>query len=458
MKALIALSLLGVVVLFAEIFKFKRFLFPAVIVGLLGVIGLLITEWGFGNVYFRMINIDTYSIIFFIIILSIAILWFLFSKKYFDSKSNITDYYGLVIFSLVGAMLLTSFNNMVMLFLGVEILSIPVYVLAGSNKADAGSNESAMKYFLMGAFATGLLLFGIAMIYGVSGSFYLNDIAKGVMANKAVAPGLLQTGIIFLLAGLSFKVAAAPMHFWAPDVYKGAPTVVTAYMATVVKAAAFAAFFRLFATCFNGIHSEWSTTVWTFSLLSIIVSNITAVFQTNAKRMLAYSGISHAGFMLIAVLCMSTLSTKAIIYYSAAYAVASIAAFAVLLKVSEAKGSDEIVAFEGLAKKNPMLAIVMTIALLSMAGIPPMAGFFAKYYIFTNALASGYTGLVIIAILGSLVGVYYYFKIIIAMFAGKEKGAEINLDLLTKLVLIISAGITLALGLFPDLLLNVLRF
>ncbi len=458
MKALIVLSLLGVVALFAEIFKFKKILFPAIILGLLATIVLLTSEWGFDNTYFRMLHMDTYAILFMCLILCTAILWFLFSKNYFDSMSNITDYYGLVLFSLVGSMLLVSYNNMVMLFLGVEILSIPVYVLAGSKKDDAESNESAMKYFIMGAFATGFLLFGIAMIYGATGSFYLHDIAQGVEVKKLEMPGLLTGGIIFLLAGLSFKVAAAPMHFWAPDVYKGAPTVVTAYMATIVKASAFAAFFRLFAACFFTVKGEWSAMIWGLSVLSIVVGNVTAVFQTNAKRMLAYSSISHAGFMLVAILGMNELSTKAILFYSAAYSVASIAAFTVLLKVSEARKSDDINAFEGLAKNNPLLAFVMTVALLSMAGIPPLAGFFAKYYIFTSAFASGYVGLVIIAILGSLVGVYYYFKIIIAMYAGENKVEKINLDTITKTVLLISVALTIAFGIYPDLLLDLFRF
>lgn len=458
MKALIVLSLLGIVTLFAEIFKFKKFLFPAIILGLIVTVGLLISEWGFGNTYFRMLRIDTYAILFTSIIIITAILWFLFSKNYFDTKENVTDYYGLILFSLVGAMLLVSYNNMVMLFLGVEILSIPVYILAGSNKNNAASNESAMKYFIMGAFATGFLLFGMAMIYGVTGSFYIDEIGRGVVNNKLAMPGLFTGGIIFLLAGLAFKVAAAPMHFWAPDVYKGAPTVITAYMATVVKAAAFGAFFKLFAVCFITVKHEWSAMIWGVSLLSIVVGNVTAVFQTNAKRMLAYSSISHAGFMLMAILGMNEFSTKAILYYSAAYSVASIAAFTVLTRVSEFKNNDDITAFSGLAKNNPLLAFVMAVALLSMAGIPPLAGFFAKYYIFTNAMESGYTGLVILAILGSLVGVYYYFKIIIGMYAGKEQPEKIALNSITKIALIISAAATIILGLFPDLLLNLFRF
>lgn len=458
MKALIVLSLLGIVALFAEIFKFKKLLFPAIIVGLLTVIGLLVSEWGFGNLYFGMIRLDTYSIIYTTIILVTAVLWFLFSKSYFDTKTNVTDYYGLVLFSLVGAMLLVSYNNMVMLFLGVEILSIPVYVLAGSKKDNAASNESAMKYFLMGAFATGFLLFGIAMIYGITGSFYLDEIAQGVLSNKLSMPGLLTAGIIFILVGLAFKVAAAPMHFWAPDVYTGAPTVVTAYMATVVKAAAFGAFFKLFAVCFIYVKGEWSAMIWGLSALSIVVGNITAVYQTNAKRMLAYSSISHAGFMLMAILGMNELSMKAILYYSAAYSVSSIAAFTVLSRVGEARNNKDISAFNGLAKNNPLLAFVMAVALFSMAGIPPLAGFFAKYYIFTNTMVSGYTGLVIIAILGSLVGVYYYFKIIIAMYSAQGQTEKINLDTLTKFVLIVSAAATVLIGLFPDMLLCFFRF
>ena len=455
MKALIALSLLGVITLFAEIFRFKKYLFPIILAGLLCTIYFVISEWGYGNTYFQMMRMDSYAIAFSVIILSTSFLWFLMSRDEYIEKAHVTDHYGLILFSLVGALLMASYNNLSMLFLGIEILSIPVYVLAGSHKDDLESNESAMKYFLMGSFATGFLLFGIALIYGTTGSFDINTIANRIQENHTDLPGLFYGGLILVLAGLSFKVAVVPFHFWAPDVYKGAPTVVTAYMATIVKTAAFAAILRLFSLCFSSVSEHWQMIVWGLCALSLIVGNITAVYQKSVKRMLAYSSISHAGFMLMAILAMNQLSGKAIVYYTAAYSVASIAAFAVLNKIIITKGNDETDSFDGLAKNNPLMAFAMTLAMLSMAGIPPLAGFFAKYYIFTGVLSAGFIRLVIIALMGSLIGVYYYFRIIIAMYFKEAKEDNtIETSLIFKTVLIITSMLLLVLGLFPQLVIR----
>ena len=455
MKALVALSLLGVITLLAEIFRFKKYLFLIVLSGLLGTIYFVISEWGYDNTYLRMMHMDSYAIAFSVVILSTAFLWFLMSRDEYSGKTHITDHYGLILFSLVGAIVMASYSNLTMLFLGIEILSIPVYVLAGSHKEDLASNESAMKYFLMGSFATGFLLFGIALIYGTTGSFDINTIGNHIRENHNNLLGLFYGGLILVLAGLAFKVSAAPFHFWTPDVYKGAPTVVTAYMATIVKTAAFAAILRLFCVCFSFVSNQWQMIVWGMCALSLMIGNITAVYQSGTKRMLAYSSISHAGFMMMAILAMNQFSGKAIFYYTAAYSIASIAAFTVLNKIMATKGNDETISFNGLVKSNPLMAFAMTLSLLSMAGIPPLAGFFAKYYIFTSVLNSGFVWLVIIALIGSLVGVYYYFRIIIAMYFKEAKeNAVIETSLLFKVVLIITSVLLLLLGLFPQLVMG----
>jgi len=337
---------------------------------------------------------------------------------------------------------------MIMLFLAIEILSIPMYILAGSNKNILESNEASFKYFLMGAFATGFLLFGITLLYGNSGSFDLSTRVIGGTSSY-----LLNGGILLMLIAIGFKSSVAPFHFWAPDVYSGSPTVVTAFMSTVVKTAAFAGFFRLFYLGFGAAAESWSTTVWILCAITILIGNITAVYQTNFKRLLAYSSVAHAGYMLLAILAIpgaAVVGERSLFYYALAYGSSSLVAFAILYLVSRATKSESIDSFTGLYKRNPLLAFITTIAMLSLAGIPPMAGFFAKYYIFTAALQQGYTWLVLIAVLGSLIGVYYYFRIIISVFQTEQEGVEIPISSSTKIFLLLTGLAVLLIGVFPD--------
>lgn len=454
MKALLLISGLGVISLFSEIFNFKKLLFPIIILGLLATLFFNFCDWNRPMVHFKMMHFDNYAVAFTSVLAGVSLLWFLASKSFFVEESSATDHYALILFSLVGAVLMVSFSNMAMLFLGIEILSIPMYVLAGSKKNDLFSNEAAFKYFLMGAFATGFLLFGITLIYGASGSFELAKIAKYASSSPALS-GIFYSGILLMLVGLAFKVSAAPFHFWAPDVYQGAPTQVTAFMSTIVKTAGFAAFFRLFYSCFYSATDTWVTVICVMAIITLLLGNITAVFQNNVKRMLAYSSISHAGYMLLALVAMNGLALNAVLFYTIAYSVGSLAAFTVLQIIITQNNSAEVDSFNGLAKRSPLLTTVMIIALLSLAGIPPAAGFFAKYFIFISALQSGYLGLVIVAVIASLIGVYYYFRIIIAMLFKETNNSEaIKVNALQTTVLILCALITLVLGLFPDLIIR----
>ena len=455
MKALILLSSLGVITLLAEIFSFKKVLYPIVLLGIASVLVINGMDWNTNITYFNMMRYDNYAVAFSGIILLVAFLWFLMSQDFFKEESNKTDHYALVIFALTGAILMVSYTNMSMLFLGIEILSIPMYILAGSRKEDVLSNEAAFKYLIMGAFATGFLLFGIVLIYGATGSFDLAEIAAAV-ANQTAIPSIFYVGVLLMLIGLSFKVSAVPFHFWAPDVYQGAPTVITAFMSTIVKTAAFAAFLRLFSTSFASVGTSWHQVMWIIAALTLLVGNITAVLQTSTKRMLAYSSVAHAGYMLLALLSANNLSNSAILMYAGAYSVASIGTFCIISIVDKARETDAVEAFNGLGKSNPFLAVVMTIALLSLAGIPPTAGFFAKYYIFTSAFTAGNVGLVLLAIIASLIGVYYYFRIIINMYfkEGSKDKIELSGNHITLLVIV--ALVTIALGLFPDCLIGML--
>lgn len=462
MKAILLLSGLGIIALFAELFRFRKALYPIVILGLLGTIATAVSYWWYDdgeyNKYFAgMIDFQGSAVVLSVIILSVALLWFVMSANYLRTQTSETDHTALVLFALVGALILTCYTNLTMLFLGVEILSIPLYVLAGSRKNDLGSNESAFKYFILGAFASAFLLFGIALVFGATGSFDNLSIALFVEANKATLPAFFYGGVVLMMIGLLFKISAAPFHFWAPDVYQGAPTVYTAFMSTVVKTAAIVAIARVFISpVFGGVSEFWIPIMGVCVGLTFVIGNFSAAVQTSVKRMLAFSSISHAGFLLLAVVAATSFSAKSIIFYTVAYSVASLVAFSVLLNIIRITGGDDVESFNGLGKKSPLLATVMTIALLSLAGIPPTAGFFAKYYVLTAAFSSDHYWLAIIGILGSLVGVYYYFRIIIAMYFREAKeGAEYSVDAQHQALMFVTAVATIVIGLLPDLILSI---
>jgi NADH-quinone oxidoreductase subunit N len=457
MNALIVLSILGATALFSELFDFKKIMLPVMLLGLIAALIADVMAWNSSLHYYNeMMIVDNYAVAFTGLLIAITLLWFILSPEFFHESTSRVDHFALIIFALIGGQLLTSYGNLLMLFLGIEILSIPLYILAGSRKTDESSNEASIKYFLMGSFATGFLLFGIALIYGATGSFNLQMIAQSIAAQQGSLSVMMITGIIMMMIGFAFKVSVAPFHFWTPDVYTGSPTVVTAFMSTVVKTAGFAGFLRLFLICFNSSIHQWSMTVWVLSAITIIVGNVTAVYQTNFKRLLAYSGIAHAGYMLLAILALNHYAQSSMLFYAAAYSVSTITAFGVLLIVSHQSNSDSIESFNGLAKKNPLLAGVTILSMLSLAGIPPMAGFFAKYYLFTAAIEQHYTGLVTVAVLGSLVGVYYYFRIIIALFKTSSVDKVVAMNFRFKAFLVLTSVITLLLGLAPQLIVRLL--
>ncbi len=457
MTALILLSSLGVIALLAEIFGFKKLLYPVVLLGLITTFILNLVDWNNSdNLYYGMMRYDNYAVAFSSVLIGITFLWFIMSEGFFKEETSLTDHFALILFALAGGVIMVSYTNMTMLFLGIEILSIPMYVLAGSKKDDVASNEAGFKYLIMGAFATGFLLFGITLIYGSTASFDLSVIADFVSSHQGTIPVMFYVGVLLMMVGLAFKVSAAPFHFWAPDVYQGAPTPVTAFMATVVKTAAFAAFLRLFSGAFAGVGGIWTEVLCVMAALTLLTGNITAVLQSSAKRMLAYSSVAHAGYMLLALIALNQFSQSSILFYTLAYSIGSIASFGVLSAVATARGSDAVDSFNGLAKSNPLLAFAMTVAMLSLAGIPPTAGFFAKYYIFTAAFQAGYGWLVLIAILASLIGVYYYFRIIIAMYFKQGPEEKIEISFNHKLLFVITILLTIALGIMPEFIIRLL--
>ncbi len=452
MNTLLILTGIGIFGLFSEIFKLKKALLPVVFIGLIAAFISIVVDWNSNIIYFNnMMKVDNYSLAFSALMVAITFLWFIISPGFFKDQTSKSDHFTLILFALIGGVLMTSFNNLLMLFLGIEILSLSMYILAGSNKRVLVSNEAALKYFLMGSFATGFLLFGIALIYGATASFDIEKIGAFISSGSLSHSWMLSVGVLFIVVAMAFKVSAAPFHFWAPDVYQGSPTVITAYMSTVVKTAAFAAFFRLFLHAFSSIGEVWHTTIMVLSGLTILVGNITAVYQNNVKRMLAYSSIAHAGYMLLAIVSMNETAGSALLFYTIAYSVSSIASFTILLLVSNVTGSDSIESFYGLSKRSPFLTIITVVAMLSLAGIPPTAGFFAKYYIFISAMQNGLTYLVLLAVLGSLIGVYYYFRVIIAMFReGPVEKMQVGANF--KFVLLLVGIVAIVLGVLPGLI------
>ena len=442
--------------------KNNRILLPLSLLFLAVVFGINLLDWNDTQSYFNnMLTIDNYAVAFTGIMVLSTLLILPFTQHYVTSNDeNLGEYYALLLFSLVGAVMMVSYENMIMLFIGIEILSIAMYVLAGSNKRSLRSAEAALKYFLMGSFFTGVLLFGMVMIYGATGSFNITEISGAVQAlgTDDVNNGMFVLGLLLTIAGISFKISAAPFHFWAPDVYEGSPTVFTAYMSTVVKTAGVAAFYKLMAAAFAASYVTWMPTLVAITVLTLLIGNIGAVVQQNVKRMLAYSSISHAGYLLMTLIAFNEYSQSAILFYSFAYASASIAAFGVLQLVARQRGSENFEAFNGLGKTNPLLAFAVTVSMLSLAGIPLTAGFFGKLFIFSALIEQpDMMWLIVVAVILAAVGIYYYFRVVIAMYLRPSENYEpIKVPGFINTVLIIITALTILLGIAPALLSNVL--
>ncbi len=455
MNALIVSALLGVVMMFSSILlKQKSAVRNVAIAGLVVLLLVNILEMC-GVIIFNvdtkgMIAFDRFALLFNTIAFFSTLLYIILSARDMEKVGvNYAEYFALIFFILCGITLTSSFKSLLILFLGIEIISIPLYILTGSDKRNLKSNEASLKYFLLGAFSTGLMLMGIALIYGAIGSFTTLSI-NFIEGDKPSA--LLVAGMLLLLFSMAFKVSAAPFHFWTPDVYDGAPTVFTSFMATIVKAAVFIAFIRLFDEAFGVLQPQWKLFVAIITVATLFIGNITAVFQQSVKRMLAYSSIAQAGFMFLSLYSMNTDAKEGLLLYTAAYSFATIGIFAVLIKMNDYTFDG----FNGFAKHQPLLAATTTIFLLSLAGIPLTAGFIAKFYMLKAAMADGKNlWLVIFAVLMAAVSVYYYFRVIQAMYF-KDSDGKKNIEVTPafKWALIVLAALVILLGIFPNLLLN----
>jgi NADH-quinone oxidoreductase subunit N len=458
MLPIVLLSIFGIVVLFLGFQKNQSTLLPATLLFLALALITNFLHWNEpASIYFKdMLFENRLTMSFSGIILFSAFLIVALTRG-FENTENAqpAEYYGIMLFSLVGAIMMVGFQSLIMLFLGVEILSVSMYVLTGSDKRNLRSNEAALKYFLMGAFATGIMLFGIALLYGATGSFELPSLKAFSVSMGANVSMLYYIGLLLLLIGMLFKVSAAPFHFWTPDVYDGAPTIFTAFMSTIVKTAGFAALYRLLSNSFSHVYDFWWMIFAGITLLTLVIGNITAVYQNSFKRMMAYSSISHAGYLLLSLTALTAQTPNAVVFYSLAYSLATIGAFGVLMILPKTEGHENYEAFNGLGKKNPMLAFVLTVSMLSLAGIPLTAGFWGKFLIFSTIVSRGLTWMLIVAILMSAVGIYYYFKPIIAAYMKEGNIEKIRIAPFYKIVLIASAIIILLLGILPDSFLSI---
>jgi len=369
--------------------------------------------------FYDSVVLDNFSTFFNIIFLIAAGLTILMSDDYLKREGYpIGEYYPLILFTTAGAMWMASGNDLMTVFLGLEVLSISLYALAGLFRGQLQSNEAGLKYFLLGAFSTGFLLYGIALTYGVTGSTKIQTIADYFAANpQALTSPMAIAGMLLISIGFLFKVAAAPFHMWTPDVYQGAPTPVTAFMSAGPKAAAFAAFIRVLTIGMEGMEADWTAILWVLAVLTMIVGNFIAIYQTNLKRMLAYSSIAHAGYALVGLVAANEIGISGILFYMLAYTFMNIGAFAVLVLAGKA-GEENLTlqGFAGLGFKRPMLGVAMTIFLISLMGIPPTAGFTGKFFIFAGAIKAGYVWLAVLGVLNSAVSLYYYLRVIVYMY------------------------------------------
>lgn len=457
MNAIIVSALLGVVMMFSGIIVKNRSYHTVIAAGglLLLLLANLLNSYGIWVIRVdthNMFNFEQFGMYFNTIAIAATLIYVLLSGKAIEKTGSYSaDYYALIFFVLCGVSILSAFNSLLILFLGIEILTIPLYILTGADKRNLKSNEASLKYFLMGCFSTGIMLMGVTLIYGGTGSFILGESKVAESALMPKTSFLEIAGMILLFVSMCFKVSAAPFHFWTPDVYDGAPGVFTSFMATIVKAAGFIAFVRLFDQHTELLGPSWKILLSFVIIATLLIGNITAVFQQSVKRMLAYSSIAQAGFMLFSLYGANDLAREGILLYSVAYSLATIGIFAVLIKMKDYTFEG----FNGLAKTQPILALSTAICLLSLAGIPLTAGFFAKYYMLASAVkAGGALWLVVIAVLFAAVSVYYYFRVIQAMYfkEGEPETEEVTGPF--KLGLLVVAALVILVGIFPSLVLN----
>jgi NADH-quinone oxidoreductase subunit N len=405
----------------AEAFRGRGERIPIGGLGIVGLIGAGVSAallWNRNSSSFGVITADNFGLFVTLVLVVVGILTIMFSSQVV-ARDGIPagEYYALVLFALAGMIMMATANDLLVIFIALEILSLAIYVLTGIRREDPRAMEAAFKYFLLGAFSSAFFLYGIAFTFGLAGSTHLDRVGSYLAAQSLSDSPLILVGLALLLVGFSFKISAVPFHMWTPDAYEGAPAIVTGFMSTGVKAAAFAAFARVFLAAYEPFSADWAPVVWVLAAATMILGTVVGVAQTNLKRMLAYSSIAHGGYLLVGLVAANEVGKAAILFYLAAYAITNLGAFGVIaLLGSSDRERDGLRDYAGLWYRHPGLSALMTVCLLSLGGLPPTAGFIGKWYIFSAAVGAGYYGLAVIGMLTSVISVFFYLRVVVMMY------------------------------------------
>lgn len=416
--------------------------------GLLGAIAVAIGLWGDNRELLSgMYLVDNYALFWKITFLMSAALVILGCMRYVDEMGDQSEYYSITIFATLGMMAMASAGDFITLYLGLELMTIAFIILVALRKTDAKSMESGIKYILLAGMSSAVLLYGLSLLYGLTGSVIMMDVSRYI-AMQGISPALVLA-VVMIIAGLGFKISAVPFHMWSPDVYEGAPTPVTAFLAVGSKAASFAIILRLFITGLPGIWENWAMVIAILAAVTMVIGNLVAIPQTNIKRLLAYSSVAQAGYILVGLVTATEAGIKGVMFYAFLYVFATVGAFTVAAYFYNITGSDELKDYAGLSQRSPLMAVVMLVALLSMAGIPPLAGFVGKFYLF-KTIVDGYLWLVFIGLIMSMVSVYYYLRVALVMYRDEPIDATpIKVTSPVAVTLIVTMVATLIIGIYP---------
>ena len=448
----IAISVLGLAVLILGLVlpaKYRPGLGWFTALGLLVVTGLTIVNWNnIGSLYDDLYIVDQFSQFLKITFLTAAFLVVLGSMRYVDKHlCGQSEYYSIMLFATLGMMAMVSANDFMTMYVGLELMTVSFIILVCFRRTETKSLEAGIKYVLLAGMSSAVLLYGLSLIYGITGTVVVTEVGK-TLAMQGTLP-LLMLGVVMLVAGLGFKISAVPFHMWSPDIYEGAPTPITSFLAMGSKVASFAILIRIFVIGMFGITLQWGLLLAILAAVTIIVGNLVAIPQTNIKRLLAYSGVAQAGYILVGLVTASQDGVKGVLFYSFLYVFATVAAFTVVAHFYNVTGSDEIKDYAGLARRSPMMAAVMIIAMLSMAGIPPLAGFVGKFYLFMT-IVEQYLWLAIIGLVMSMVSVYYYLRVALVMYRDEPlDSTPIAISAPVTVTLLVATLATLFLGIYP---------
>jgi len=434
-------------------------------IGAFGIIGLLgagvsaALLWNSNTVSFGVISSDNFGLFVTLVLVAVGILTIMFSSQVIDRDGiPAGEYYTLILFSIAGMIMMATANDLLVIFIALEVLSLAVYVLTGIRREDPRATEAAFKYFLLGAFSSAFFLYGIAFTFGLARSTRLDVISSFLAAQALSDNPLILVALGLLLVGFAFKISAVPFHMWTPDAYEGAPTLVTGFMSTAVKAAAFAAFLRVFLSALEPLHVHWAPVLSAIAGLTMLLGTIVGVAQSNVKRMLAYSSIAHAGYLLVGLIAANSAGKAAVLFYLVAYGVTNLGAFGVLAALSSAdRPHDDVRDFAGLWNDRPGLAALLTVFLLSLGGFPPTVGFIAKWYIFNAALQKGLIALAILGVLTSVISVFFYLRIVVMMYMSDESapGHRPAVPALALAGMLIAVFVVFYLGVLPGQLIAI---